>query len=52
MLDDTRNGAKRLRKTRRIRYAPEMGVDDPVAMHLDGAMVILGEFGLRPRGER
>ena len=31
MLDDARNGAKRLRKTRRVRYAPEMGIDDPVA---------------------
>src|ERR1700727_2317377 len=31
MFDDARNGAKRLRKTRRVRYAPEMGIHDPVA---------------------
>src|ERR1700719_4043058 len=31
MLDDTRNGAERLCKTRRIRYAPEMSIHDPVA---------------------
>ena len=31
MLDDARNGGERLRKTRRIRNAPEMGIHDPVA---------------------
>ena len=31
MLDNARYGGERLRKTRRIRDAPEMGIHDPVA---------------------
>ena len=44
MLDDARNSGERLRETRRIRNAPEMGVDDPVAAIGDKNVTVAGRF--------